>query len=108
MKNGLYEVRHRHGLDWPYVTAAVAYRDSGGAAADARVVLGHVAPVPWRVDAAGEALSGAAISADTAAKAGEAATVGATPLSRNAYKAALVKTAVKRAALTAAGLPLEG
>ena len=47
LKNATYEVRHRHGFDWPYVTATVAFALKGGAASDAQVVLGHVAPVPW-------------------------------------------------------------
>jgi xanthine dehydrogenase YagS FAD-binding subunit len=102
LKNATYEVRHRHGLDWPYVTATVVFRDQGGMLADARVVLGHVAPVPWISRAAGDALNGKRIDEAVAAKCGEAATQGAQPLSRNAYKLQLVKAAVKRAALAAA------
>jgi len=102
LKNATYEVRHRHGLDWPYVTAAVAYHDRGGSIADAQVVLGHVAPVPWRAQAAGEALNGKRVDEAVAAKSGEAATQGAQPLSRNGYKLQLVKAAVKRAVLAAA------
>ena len=52
LRNGAYEVRHRHGLDWPYVTASVAFESKGGVASGARVVLGHVAPVPWLATAA--------------------------------------------------------
>jgi xanthine dehydrogenase YagS FAD-binding subunit len=102
LKNATYEVRHRHGLDWPYVTASVAFRDQGGSIADGRVVLGHVAPVPWLASSAGEALNGKRIDEALAAKCGEAATQGAQPLSRNAYKLQLVKAAVKRAVLAAA------
>src|SRR5436309_314560 len=47
LKNATYEVRHRHGLDWPYATASVAFALKGGTASDARVVLGQVAPAPW-------------------------------------------------------------
>ena len=104
LKNAAYEVRHRHGFDWPYVTAAVAFDSKGGAASNARVVLGHVAPVPWVAGSAGNALNGAKLDALLAAKCGEAATQGAKPLNGNAYKLQLVKTAVKRAVLAAAGL----
>lgn len=104
LKNAIYEVRHRQGLDWPYVSAAVAFQWKGNSASDCRVVLGHVAPVPWRAEAGAKAMEGAALNEAVAAKAGEAAASGAQPLSRNAYKVQLVKTAVKRSILTAVGL----
>ena len=103
LKNATYEIRHRAGLDWPYVTATVAYKEDNGVASEAQIVLGHVAPTPWPAPAAAAALTGA-INAELAAKAGEAATEGAKPLSQNAYKVPMVKTAVKRAILRAAGL----
>lgn len=103
LKNATYEVRHRHGFDWPYVTASVAFKANGGAASDGRIVLGHVAPVPWTAKAADKVLSGAKVDAALAAKCGEAATEGAKPLSGNAYKLQMVKAAVKRAVLAAAG-----
>ena len=101
LKNATYEVRHRHGLDWPYATASVAFELKGGVASDARVVLGHVAPVPWSAAGAAKALSGANVDAAAAAKCGEAASQGAKPLSKNGYKIQLVKVAVKRAMLAA-------
>lgn len=102
LKNATYEVRHRQGLDWPYVTATVAYRLEGGSAADAQIVLGQVAPVPWPAKDANAALNGASINEGSAARCGQAATEGAQPLSQNGYKVQLVKTAVKRAVLAAA------
>jgi xanthine dehydrogenase YagS FAD-binding subunit len=98
-KNATYEVRHRHGLDWPYVTATVAFAEKNGMAADARVVLGHVASTPWTAGEAAKALNGGRVNEDTAAKCASAAVEGARPLSRNAYKVDLVKAAVKRAVL---------
>lgn len=102
LRNATYEVRHRNGLDWPYVAAAVAFQSTGGKAADSRVVLGHVAPAPWPAPKAAEALNGVTLTAETATKAGRAASEGARPLSDNAYKVQLVRTAVKRAVLAAA------
>jgi len=102
LKNATYEVRHRHGFDWPYVTATVAFALKGGAVSDARVVLGHVAPVPWNVTGAAGALNNSAVSETTATRCGEAAAQGAKPLSGNAYKVQMVKAAVKRAVLAAA------
>ncbi len=101
LKNATYEVRHRHGLDWPYVTASVAFQLKGGAVSDARIVLGHVAPVPWMAGAAGGALNNTAVSETSATKCAEAATQGAKPLGGNAYKVQMVKAAVKRAVLAA-------
>ena len=102
LRNATYEVRHRHGLDWPYVTASVAFQIKAGTASDARVVLGHVAPVPWHSAGASKGLNGAKVDAASAAKCGEAAAQGAKPLSKNGYKVQLVKAAVKRAVLAAA------
>jgi xanthine dehydrogenase YagS FAD-binding subunit len=102
LKNATYEVRHRHGFDWPYVTATVAFALKGGAVSDARVVLGHVAPTPWNSTGAGSALNNAAVSETVAVRCGEAAAQGAKPLSGNAYKVQMVKAAVKRAVLAAA------
>jgi xanthine dehydrogenase YagS FAD-binding subunit len=101
LKNATYEVRHRHGLDWPYVTASVAFAEKNGSVSDARVVLGHVAATPWLAKSAGKAINGARLDESTAAKCGDAAADGARPLSRNSYKVQLVKAAVKRAVLAA-------
>lgn len=101
LKNAVYEVRHRQTIDWPYVTAAVALAIKNGAPSAARVVLGHVAPIPWKAPAAAKALVGGPISDASAAKAAEAATQGAKPLSKNEYKLQLVRAAVKRAVLAA-------
>jgi len=102
LKNATYEVRHRYGLDWPYATATVAFSDKNGSVSDARVVLGHVAATPWTAAAAAKALNGGRIDENAAAKCSDAAIEGAKPLSRNAYKVQLAKTAVKRAVLAAA------
>jgi xanthine dehydrogenase YagS FAD-binding subunit len=98
--NATYEVRQRQGLDWPLVTASVALARSGGKGAE--IVLGHVAPKPWRVPEAAAMLDGKRPDEALATRVGEAAAKGAKPLSDNAYKVRLVKTAVKRAILAAA------
>jgi len=101
LKNATYEIRHRNGMDWPYVTASVALSLKGREIGDAQVVLGQVAPVPWRSPAAAQALNRGTADEGTAAKGGEAAAEGAKPLSGNAYKTQMVKAAVKRAVLAA-------
>ena len=67
-------------------------------------MLGAVAPVPWRSKDAERALVGKPLNAQTAADAAEAAVKAAKPLSGNAYKIQITKTAVKRAIMRAAGL----
>ena len=68
------------------------------------VVLGHVAPKPWRSAEAENALKGKTISEAVAAEAGKAAVAAATPLSKNKHKVQLASVAVKRAILKAAGV----
>jgi xanthine dehydrogenase YagS FAD-binding subunit len=96
-----YEVRQKAAFDWPLATGTVALEMNGDTIANARVVLGHVAPVPWVSPEAGQALTGKSITDATAKAAGEAALAGAKPLRQNRYKITLAKVAVKRAILNA-------
>ena len=70
----------------------------------ARVVLGAVAPVPWRSQSAEAVLKGQAVTAQVAAEAAEAAVKNAKPMTQNAYKRQLARVAVERAIARAAGL----
>jgi xanthine dehydrogenase YagS FAD-binding subunit len=101
-RSATYEVRQKEALDWPLAAASVVLEMKGNEVKSARIVMGHVAPVPWPSDAAGQALAGKAINEETANAAGEAAVRGARGLSRNGYKIQLAKVAVKRAVLHAA------
>jgi xanthine dehydrogenase YagS FAD-binding subunit len=102
VKMAIYEVRQKEALDWPLAAAAVVLKVQGDSVQSARVVLGHVAPVPWPSPEAEEALKGKALDEDAAWEAGKAALSKATPLSKNAYKVQLARVAVKRAILRAA------
>jgi xanthine dehydrogenase YagS FAD-binding subunit len=104
MKSGHYEVRYKTSHDWPIAFATVLLAMNGATVRSARVVMGAVAPIPWRATAAEKVLSGKAVTEETAAAAAEAALEGARPLSENAYKIQVAKTAVKRAILRAAGI----
>jgi len=104
VRSANYEVRFRQSSDWPLATAAVALSLDGNTVRGARVVMGAVAPVPWRSEEAEKALVGRSISDETAMAAADAALARATPLSQNAYKIQIARTAVKRAILKAAGL----
>lgn len=102
LRNATYEVRQREALDWPLATASVALRVEGGVVRDARVVLGQVAPVPWRAREAEGVLRGQPLGEPTAERAGEAAVRGAKSLTRNGYKVQLARVAVTRALLAVA------
>lgn len=103
VKVAAYEVRQKVAFDWPYATAAVALTMNGDTVSAARVVMGHVAPVPWVSSEAAEALVGKKITPETADAAGKAAVAKAKSLGRNSEKILLARVAVKRAILKAGG-----
>ncbi len=100
-KSASYEVRFKQSHDWPLATAAVNLVMSGQVVKSARVVMGAVAPIPWRSPAAERVLAGKAITEAIAADAANAAVADARPMSGNHYKIQIAKTAVKRAILAA-------
>jgi len=102
MRAATYEVRQKDALDWPLAAASVVLQMNGDKVSAARVVLGHVAPTPWRSPEAEAALVGKTINEATAQAAGEAAVSKAKALSSNGYKIQLARVAVKRAILDAA------
>jgi xanthine dehydrogenase YagS FAD-binding subunit len=103
LRAGHYEVRQKEAFDWPYATAAVALVMNGSTINSARIVLGHVAPVPWLSAEAAQTLAGKAITPATAEAAAAAAVARARSLGHNTQKIHLARVAVKRAILQAAG-----
>ena len=65
---------------------------SGTTVESARVVLGAVAPIPWRSQAAEAVLKGKPITEQVAAEAADAAVKNAVPMSDNGYKVQLART----------------
>jgi xanthine dehydrogenase YagS FAD-binding subunit len=106
VKTGHYEVRYKQSHDWPLAFTTVVLTMNGNTIASARVVLGAVAPTPWRSKPAEAALAGKPLNEATATAAGEAAVTDARPMSGNTYKVQIAKTAVKRAILQAGGLKI--
>ena len=86
-------------VDFAIVSVASVIAEKKGVCEKARIALGAVAPVPLRARAAEELIEGKAITESLAAEAGALALQGAEPLSKNAYKAEIAKTLVKRAIL---------
>lgn len=89
----------RKAIDFAISSVAVAVTLEGGVVADARVVLGGVAPGPYRATDAEDALKGNAISESVAAAAGVAAVKNNVPLIYNKYKIPLTEGLVKQALL---------
>jgi xanthine dehydrogenase YagS FAD-binding subunit len=96
------DVRERAAFDWPLVSVAAALKIDGGVVREARVVLGAVAPTPWRSTKAEQALLGKALDDAAATAAARAAIFGAAPLSDNGYKVGLVQTVVRRTLMSLA------
>jgi len=63
----------------------------------ARIVLGGVAPIPWRVPEAEKFLAGKSLTADVLQDVSALALKGAQPLEKNAYKIPLTQTLVRHA-----------
>jgi xanthine dehydrogenase YagS FAD-binding subunit len=92
----------RGAWDFAVVSAAVKLTLAGSSIADARIVCGGVAPVPWRLKAAEDALRGRSVSESVAAQAAARAAGDARPLAENGYKVDIFKAVVTRAILAAA------
>jgi xanthine dehydrogenase YagS FAD-binding subunit len=88
--------------DFPLCSVAAMLTLRDGVVADARIVLGGVAPRPYRALKAEAALVGKALNQASAAAAGVAATDGARPLAKNGYKVPLTQAVVRRGLLSLA------
>src|SRR5688572_14601192 len=89
----------RNSWDFALASVGTALRVESGRVRDVGIVLGGVAPVPWRSVAAERMLEGGLLTGSTIEAAAQAAVADAHPLAENEYKVALVKTLV-RSALT--------
>lgn len=96
--------KEKDSMDW--AVSAVAVRtltDESGNIRDIRVVLGGVAPKPWRSREAEAVLRGKPFSRQLINQAAEAALKNAEPLSRNEYKVPLTRVLIRRALAAATG-----
>ena len=99
-----YEVRQKHGFDWPAATATVSLITENKKVIKASVVLGHVAPIPWRSKEAEAALIGKVIDEDVAVAASRAALQPSRSLGQNGYKIQIARVALGRAIMQASGM----
>lgn len=101
-KSAYAQISERGGFDWPLVGVAAVLKLEAGSVKQASIVLGAVAPIPWRASAAQDALVGKALDEASAGAAARASILGAQPLSDNGYKVGLVQTLVRRTLLSLA------
>ena len=99
LRSSYHKVLDRDAWTHAVVSVAVALEMDGAVCRTARVVLGGVAPVPWRVPEVEAMLTGQRVTAELAARAGAKAVEGARPLAKNAYKIPLTSAIVKQTLL---------
>ncbi|MFL6207958.1 MAG: FAD binding domain-containing protein [Pyrinomonadaceae bacterium] len=90
--------KERDSLDFALSAVAAAVElNADKTVKQARIVLGGVAPIPWRVAQSENFLAGKRLDQATLAEAARLALDGAKPLAQNAYKVPLTQTLVRRA-----------
>jgi xanthine dehydrogenase YagS FAD-binding subunit len=89
--------RVRESIDFAIASVASAIMATDRVCRDARIILGAVAPTPYRATAAEDVLKGKTLEPAVAETAAASAVMDAKPLSKNAYKVDIIKSLVKQA-----------
>jgi xanthine dehydrogenase YagS FAD-binding subunit len=97
-----HKVMDREAWTHAVVSAAIVLEVDQRVCQSARIVLGGVAPIPWRLPKVEALLAGQRITPELAAQAAELALEGANPLAKNRYKIPLTKAVVRRTLLALA------
>jgi xanthine dehydrogenase YagS FAD-binding subunit len=97
MATAYMKARERGSFDFALSAVALGLKVSGGVISECRLVLGGVAPTPWRCLGAEQLAVGRANNEETWAAVAEAALEGAEPLSENGYKIPLTKGLIEKA-----------
>ena len=106
-KSTYLKFKERESLDFAMSAVAAAVELSPTKQVkQARIVLGGVAPIPWRALKAEKFLEGKSLSAEVLAETAKLALDGAKPLDKNAYKVPLTETLVRRALAKVAGVTI--
>ena len=88
--------RDRAVWDFALGSVATALKVTNGVIEDVRVVANGIAPTPVRLTAVEDTVRGQAATAETAARAGQVAIQGVTPLAHSGYKVPLLRNLVMR------------
>lgn len=102
-RSGYLKVRDRSSYEFAIASAAVVLDMAGPTIRSARVAVGGVGTVPWRLPAVERALAGRPATADILRAAAALASDGAQPLSENGFKVELLRRTVARQLATIAG-----
>ncbi|MFI6434991.1 FAD binding domain-containing protein [Streptomyces sp. NPDC050759] len=103
LKSGYLKVRDRQSYEFALTSAAVALHIRGGMILDAKVAVGGVGTVPWKLPAVEQALIGERPSDRLWHKAAGHAAEGAHPLRHNGFKVELLKRTVEQQLRTVGG-----
>jgi xanthine dehydrogenase YagS FAD-binding subunit len=95
-RSAYLQMAEKHDFDWALVSCSAAARVDGKKLTGTRVVLGQVAPIPYRSDEADKFLEGKTLDDAVAAKAADLLLAAATPFPHNAYKVPLAHALVRR------------
>jgi xanthine dehydrogenase YagS FAD-binding subunit len=98
-KSAYVKIKERGTWDFALVSAAVRGVMKDGALAEISIVMGGVAPVPWRLKKAEDVMRGKPVTEALIRAAADAALADASPLRENGYKADLVFAALKQAVM---------
>ncbi len=93
-KSAYVKLKERGAWDFALVSAAVRGTVSGKRLNQVRIVLGGVAPIPWRLGKAEDAVNGKTLGPFLIKEAAQLALQEARPLSENGYKTRLVEAAL--------------
>ncbi len=87
----------RQSWDFALASVAIVFRAEAGRCRDCRIVLGGIAPTPWRSFTAEQEIEGKPLVTINIESAARAAIASANPLKHNEYKLGLVKKLVRTA-----------
>ena len=90
-KSAYFKLKERSTWDFAVVSSAVSGVVSNGVFKELKIVLGGVAPIPWRLKKAEDFIRGKQVSEDVIRQGAREALADARPLSENAYKMDLVE-----------------
>jgi xanthine dehydrogenase YagS FAD-binding subunit len=96
VRSTYHKIMDREAWTHAIVSAAIVMEMDKDVCRAARVVLGGVAPIPWRLPEVEKLLAGKRVTPDLAAQAGDTAVAGAHALAKNAYKIPMTQAMVRR------------
>ena len=99
-KSTYVKLKERGTWDFALVSAAVKGTVSGKGFSDLKIVLGGVAPIPWRLEKVEDALRKKKVSEALIKDASRAALEEAKPLEENDYKKQLVEAVISRSVMS--------